>query len=339
MTTTALDVASSHFPVASPGAGLPADAPRSIEFIPNPVRAFASHTVRTSTPPHHDCSQTLSAFATAVGSGPYADRTFTIHQCTLCHLGLTTPVPSEATSHLLYESRESNDFQPNDSSLVSRLKALATRRDVRSFLRRMPLPDGPLLDFGCGNAAFALGLQEILPARNVFGADLQQTPPNALGPTRYLTYAALDQSPQRYALILCRHVLEHSYDPVAMLTRLSNLLVPGGVLVIEVPSLTAPVGRLFGKYWDGFYVPFHPIHFTRASLRAAVSSVDLDVLAEGGAEMPKMGRSLHNLLGGRYHLGLFALGMLLHPLQVAIGLATRDPACLRIWAQKRVAQN
>jgi SAM-dependent methyltransferase len=310
---------------------VPPDPP-ALVFAPNSLRPFAQASPHAAAV--HDCQQSLAPFALAAGNGTYADRTFTIHRCTVCDLGFTSPIPTEETSHLLYESRESNDFQPNDSSLVARLKALATRRDAHSFLRPLTLPQGPLLDYGCGNAAFATALQHLLPEREVFAADLQEAPPAALSPTRYLSYDTLDESPQRYAFILCRHVLEHSYDPVGLLTRLSHLLLPGGILALEVPSLETPMARLFGRFWDNFYVPFHPIHFTPLSLHATARAAGLHVLRQGGAEMPKVGRSLHNLVGGSYHLGLFALGMMLHPLQIAVGRLTGRPVCLRLWAQK-----
>ena len=296
----------------------------SIAFAKNSMRPFKDH----------DCQDALVEFETAAGSGLFSNRVFNIQRCRTCGLGFTSPVPTEETSHLLYETRESNDFQPDDSLVAARLKSIAARRDVRSFLRGIDIPAGPILDFGCGNAVFTTSLQEAFPNSVVLGADMQEESPKTLPQTRYRSYEDLTSSPERYSIILCRHVLEHSYDPVALLTKLSDLLMPGGVLVVEVPSLETKARRIFGKYWDGYYVPFHPIHFTRESLRKVFLSANFSVIREGGAEMPKMGRSLQNVLHCKYNLGIFALGMLLHPVQLGIGLATDTSVCLRIWGRK-----
>jgi SAM-dependent methyltransferase len=298
----------------------------SIMFAKNSVRPFMDH----------DCQDTLVEFETAAGSGRFSDKVFHIQKCSTCGLGFTNPIPTEETSYLLYETRESNDFQPDDSSLAARLKAIAARRDVHSFLRELDIPKGPALDYGCGNAAFTVALREAFPNAQVIGADMQQQPPKALAQSQYRSYAELAKMSGQYSIILCRHVLEHSYDPVGQLTKLSDLLMPGGVLVVEVPSLETKARVLFGKYWDGYYVPFHPIHFTREALRKAFLAANFSVIREGGAEMPKMGRSLQNFLDCKYNVGLFALGMLLHPVQIGIGLATDTSVCLRIWGRKTV---
>src|ERR1022692_4211844 len=63
----------------------------------------------------------------------------------------------------------------------------------------------------------------------------------------YATYRDLPAHAP-FDLILCRHVLEHTYDPLKFLQDVGDLMNPGGVLMIEVPNLHAPLRRVFGKY-------------------------------------------------------------------------------------------
>ncbi len=149
----------------------------------------------------------------------------------------------------------------------------------------------------------------------------------------YLPYSALPKHAGTFDLIIARHVLEHSYDPIESLTSLRSLLSPGGTLSVEVPCLQAGARHLFGKHWDGFYLPYHPIHFTPRSLALAFRAAGFTVVEHGKAEMPKMGRSLQNLLGCEYHFGLFALGVALQPVQLGMSLLTGHPTCLRLWGQ------
>lgn len=279
------------------------------------------------------CESSRRKLASAVGDGQFADRTFTIWECTSCQIGFTDPVPSEETSHLLYEDRESNDFQPDDPKIVSRLKAFAAKRDARRMFRDVRVPDGSyVLDFGCGNGAFSRAVQELYPRASSMGADSHPVPPN-LAESSYYSYNQLRNLNHKFDVILCRHVLEHTYDPVQTLTFLRTLLTDSGTLIIEVPSLETKVKSLFGKYWDGYYAPFHPLHFTRRSLARVLELAGFEVTRQGSAEMPKMGRSIRNVLNCRYGPVLFALGMLLQPVQVGIGLLTGTSVCLRAWAR------
>lgn len=295
--------------------------------------------VSTPVPPlpiGHDCREGWQPVALARGAPPFADRDFTINACPRCGLGYTAMVPAETDAGSLYASRASDQFQAADSRPVKWLKAMAARRDAASFSRGLDLGASPrILDYGCGNGAFVAAMQRVHPDADVLGSDLHESPPSGLAASQYVPQSRLWDQPRRFDLVLCRHVFEHTYRPIEILDRLRELLRPGGTLVIEVPRLDAAVRRLFGRQWEGFYAPYHTLHFTRASLVGLVRAAGFTVTRVGGADMPMIGRSLQNCLGVDYRLGLFALGMALQPLQVAIGAASGKTACLRLWAQPK----
>jgi len=239
---------------------------------------------------------------------------------------------------MLYEDRTSCDFQPNDSWLARALKRIAAERDVRALVDVAPLrqPASRMLDFACGNGAFAAAMGTLFPRSAVWATDFHIEAPPMLKNTD-IHYAAYRDLPAHgpFDLILCRHVLEHTYNPLAFFRSVGDLMNPGGILVIEVPNLQAPLRRLFGKYWDGYYVPYHPIHFSAAALRQAAVSAGLVPEKAGGCEMPKIGRSLRNLIGCGYNGVLFVAGVFLHPVQFAVKSLTGEPTCLRLWARKQ----
>jgi len=275
--------------------------------------------------------------AVTFGAGPYDRDLFTIYRCRTCGIGITDPVPSEAESHLLYEDRTSSDFQPDNSSFATVLKNAVADRDVRALVARAHLrqPAQKILDYACGNGAFALSLQRAYPTSAVWATDYHEQAPPMLRGTQ-IHYTAYGNLPAHapFDLILCRHVLEHTYDPVKFLAGVRDLMSPGGVLLIEVPNLEAPLRKVFGKYWDGYYVPYHPIHFSKPALHQAAANAGLVPDKAGGCEMPKIGRSLRNLIGCSYNSALFAAGILLHPLQFGAHFFTGQPTCLRLWARK-----
>jgi SAM-dependent methyltransferase len=276
--------------------------------------------------------------AETFGAGPFERHLFSIYRCRECGIGITEPVPSEDDSHILYEDRASCDFQGDDSSLAGALKSAVADRDVRALVGSAQLrhPVSRMLDYACGNGAFALSMRRVFPDSAVWATDFHTEAPPMLKGTDiiYATYRDLPaHSP--FDLILCRHVLEHTYNPLEFLRSVRNLMNPGGVLMIEVPNLQAPLRRVFGKYWDGYYVPYHPIHFSAAALRQAAVNAGFVPEKAGGCEMPKIGRSLRNLIGCRYNAALFVAGVFLHPVQFAVKSLTREPTCLRLWARKQ----
>lgn len=307
-------------------------AGRSVAGRPWPLEVAAPH-APTAVPPiatDHDCRDHWELLAVARGSPPFEGE-YAIRQCGVCGVGFTDPVPPEATAAGLYSSRASQDFQAGDGSFVAALKRWAARRDARAFVAGVRGP-ATIIDYGCGNGAFVTAIAEVRREATVIGADLHDAPPAALPRERYASYRDLEQWRGRADLILLRHVLEHTYDPVAILVRLRELLRPGGAIVIEVPSLESAIRSVWGSSWSGYYVPFHTLHFGPASLGRVVQAAGLSVARMSGAEIPMMGRSLQQRLRADYSFPLFALGVALHPVQLAVGAITRRPTCVRLWA-------
>jgi SAM-dependent methyltransferase len=276
--------------------------------------------------------------AETFGAGPYRKDLFSIYRCRRCGIGITDPIPQEGDSHQLYEDRTSCDFQGADSSVVAELKRMVANRDVHAFVSGVQLHDpvSRMLDYACGNGAFALSMQRVFPNSTVWAADYHtKAPPMLKGSDIcYSTYGDLPAHGP-FDFVLCRHVLEHTYNPQEFLRSMGDLMSPGGVLMIEVPNLHAPLRRVFGKYWDGYYVPYHPIHFSGTALCQAVVNAGFVPEKTGGCEMPKIGRSLQNLMHCNYNVFLFMIGALLQPAQFGTKFLTREATCLRLWARKQ----
>jgi SAM-dependent methyltransferase len=77
--------------------------------------------------------------------------------------------------------------------------------------------------------------------------------------------------------ITLRMVLEHVHDPHALLRAAADTLRPGGWMYICVPNLDAWGFRAFGAAWFPLRLPWHLLHFTEATLRAAVERAGLAV--------------------------------------------------------------
>ncbi len=255
----------------------------------------------------------------------------TVFQCNNCGIGVTLPEIDDVAS--LYTDRESWDFQPRSSTLALALKRIAFRARARSFLQMVPNGQHIIADYGCGSGLFTSCVNDVAGTR-VFALDFHDNAPVELDGPIYLPFSRQHEIAGMADLLIASHVLEHETDPVALLRRMAEVVKPGGHIILEVPNVDCWGATVFGIRWDGWYLPFHRIHFSRISLRATAERAGLVVLAERDVSVPTMGRTLANLLGRNYSFAFLLAGAVLQPIQWLIERLTRRPSALRMVCRK-----
>jgi hypothetical protein len=91
-------------------------------------------------------------------------------------------------------------------------------------------------------------------ARESFGLDLE--------PVLFEEY----HTDKTFDMLIAFHVLEHSNDPVSFLDKATALLEDGGLLFLKVPRLDSWPSRFYGRFWSGYDLPRHRVHFTKEGL-------------------------------------------------------------------------
>jgi len=61
-------------------------------------------------------------------------------------------------------------------------------------------------------------------------------------------------------------VIEHLWDPLETIKKLTKLLKPGGILAVSTPNIGAFSARLMGKYWHFMTVPEHLSFFNKRTI-------------------------------------------------------------------------
>ena len=263
-----------------------------------------------------------------------------VRVCRRCGMGIS--LPAIADPSFLYEDRDSQDFQPEAAGLERAIKRVFFTRQARKLLAQLP-PDarnglaaqrGRLLDFGCGSGLFTRCLGDILGPRVVTGADFHDAAPPELADRPYLGMAALPTATASFDVVQASHVLEHDDDAAALLARITAMVRPGGVLVLEVPDIDCAWARICGPAWGAWYLPYHRTHFSRASLVGLIERAGLRVEAVHDICVPMMGRTLANRMGRRNNLFFVLAGAALHPLQWLVEKVGHTPSALRVVARK-----
>ncbi len=200
-----------------------------------------------------------------------------IVQCRHCSLVYPNPFPFPVAPQTLYGD-PAKYFEGHDLDITVRgYEALA-----RQLKRRTGKQQPRVLDIGAGRgdfvyAATRLGLTaEGLEFSHAMIAFAKERFSVTLRDERAEDLA--ERQPASYDGVMLNAVLEHVYDPAALMRAVSVLLKPGGVLYVDVPNepnLLTFVGNAFerarGK--DAVYnlqptwAPFHVFGFNPIALR------------------------------------------------------------------------
>lgn len=76
---------------------------------------------------------------------------------------------------------------------------------------------------------------------------------------------------KKYDLIILNQVIEHFIDPMELVKNLSDLLNPGGRILISCPNAKSIFRIIFSRSWINWHVPYHQHHFSRFSLEMLFS--------------------------------------------------------------------
>ncbi len=192
---------------------------------------------------------------------------YPILRCGTCALAFTddrtAPPPSEL-------------YPPFDQTEAGAVKTVRSAfsvflRQREAFVKSLK-PSGRLLDYGCGNGAFARWMSQS-------GFEAVGMEPFSLGKTTVegglqLVRAPLESaSPTlgQFDVITMWHVLEHVPRPVELLEKLKQHLAPDGVLIVSVPNFQSWQSALFKAQWFHLDPPRHLIHFEPHTLAGTLS--------------------------------------------------------------------
>jgi SAM-dependent methyltransferase len=207
---------------------------------------------------------------------------FRLVRCDRCSLIYLSPRPIPDAMDEYYP-------QGYDPFLLQKLEDLppALRLSVRYGLRkrcRLVLRHrtrGRLLDVGCATGHFLAEMRQY-PGWEVTGvepsASAAEFARQAYGISVHQSDLASARFPSgSFDVVTLWDVFEHLYDPLAILTEISRILIPAGVLILRMPSLDSWDARVFGRYWAGLDSPRHLAVFSRRTAARILAMAGFNV--------------------------------------------------------------
>ena len=148
-------------------------------------------------------------------------------------------------------------------------------------------------------------------------------------------------------VIIMNQIIEHFEDPGTVLEKAFDILRPGGVVIMETPSLEGWDAHLFrDRYWGGWHAPRHWTLYTEDSLKEVVQKSGFEVAEINYILSPFTWlHSLQYLIRERFNLPRFSrvfdvdnfLGLCVAGIVDSIQLAIRSKtANMRFIARKPI---
>lgn len=198
------------------------------------------------------------------------EMTYQLVRCTSCSLVWLCDPPKLEEMPYHYET----DYH----QAISTAGIESDWRQPRERVLEM-VQGGALLDIGCNSGGFLRRLKG--NAWKLYGIEIsptqaQMAETNSGAQVFVGDILGAPFSPSSFDVITGFHVLEHVYRPKDVVSRLWEWLKPGGILYLRVPNIDALEARIFRSYWYGLELPRHLYHFSPATLRRLLASMDFD---------------------------------------------------------------
>ena len=209
------------------------------------------------------------------------EEKFDLMYCPNCKVVATYPQPSQDQIGKYYPS----EYYPLGEASQSYYDNYIGRfqKDKIAQIQRYK-QGGRILDVGCGVGFFIKEAQKVGYVCDgiEFSSAAAEAGKKKLGLNivcaNFLNYPI---PPSTYDIVTLWHVFEHLYEPLKVLSKIKEILVPGGLLVIAVPNFSSIQSKIFKKRWYHLTVPRHLYHYSDVSLKKLVmqsgyTSIDID---------------------------------------------------------------
>jgi SAM-dependent methyltransferase len=203
-----------------------------------------------------------------------------IVRCRKCEVHYLYPRLTEGAMHRTYSADDY--FEGGNSGYSDTCYALqerALRSTFKRLMRNMQkrkLTGGALLEIGCGYGYLLDEAREFFSLR--FGTEFSRQGVQLASTRADIVYqGGIEQLPAglKFDCVLATHVIEHVYEPLEFVRRLTDHTKPGGKVLLAAPDMGGLLRKLMGHRWPSFKIPEHVLYFDAGTLSSLMQQVGL----------------------------------------------------------------
>ncbi|MFA5133293.1 MAG: class I SAM-dependent methyltransferase [Patescibacteria group bacterium] len=205
---------------------------------------------------------------------------FSNYICRNCGLVFMNPMPERADYDEIYKQYESARHGVTELDLdkgADKIKKSIKGESVFSFIKEYLGSQKKVLDIGCGFGQISCGLKN-------FGCDVSSVEPSELLSRKLAEISGIDvfcgdfdnffsQNEKKFNVLVLHHVFEHFRDPKEKLEQFKKILLPGGVVYLEIPSVVS-----FKKPVDNFFDYCHPYSYSPKTFSDLISGKGFKII-------------------------------------------------------------
>ena len=206
--------------------------------------------------------------------------TFKYVKCIACNLVYENPRPSEDRIMELYPRFYGTNL--HDSSVDKENKIEVAVHRIRAAAIEAFRSKETIFDIGCGSGFFL----EYMRRRGwkVFGVDASEEHIECaqkhlgLKGVQRAKWPLTNTKSIQVDVVTMFHVIEHLLLPREGLVSVHDVLLSGGILVLETPNAESWPARIFGRRWVTLDAPRHLNLFSKTTLKLCVEKAGFEIL-------------------------------------------------------------
>ncbi len=254
------------------------------EAVPDPLREVvdcpfcgsAKHTPATGWVPDGECHSLPE---------PWGSMTFQMVACDGCGLRYQRQRPRREHIGNFYGGEyDCYESLVKRGAIVRYLAQFTARGLVRRIEALRPRESNLFLDFGCGSGSWLELLQSVNAPWKMVGTEIAPQLVEAVRAMGFEGHVADDSDIEQViaqgtvAVVHMHHVIEHVQEPLALLRKLRELLVPGGLIVGQTPDHDCLEQKIFRDNWLQWHLPRHLAIFDKRTLARHAEAAGLEVV-------------------------------------------------------------
>jgi ubiquinone/menaquinone biosynthesis C-methylase UbiE len=205
-----------------------------------------------------------------------------IVRCRRCGLSFIKNIPTEEELAGLYDHAFFEDGQksPGQGMKLDDNPTYANAKKRIDAIKQMGPPKGRLLDVGCGTGVF---LKAASPFYECSGLDVSgyatEVAVENLGvDAKKGTILDFSFEPNSIDIITMWDVIEHVRDPDSYIRKISDIIAPGGLLVLSTGNVESLMFRIQRSNWHLLIPPQHLFYFNKSSITFLLGKYEFNVV-------------------------------------------------------------